>query len=120
MTSSAHLFAVLVTLPSLAFIIMLVRRGQLRTKYTMIWLPVCGVVAILTLVPGMLDQVSRWLGISYPPALLFVASIALLLMLCIHFSWELSRLEERVRLLAEGIAIDGVDVQRKDRVEQFD
>lgn len=108
MTTGAHLFAVAVTLPSVAFVIALLRRGQLRTKYTMLWLPVGAVIVLLAIVPGLLDAVSTALGISYPPTLLFVAAIALLIMVCIHFSWELSRLEERVRVIAERMAIDGV------------
>jgi hypothetical protein len=115
MSMSAHLFASAMALPSVAFVIILLRRGQLRTKYTMLWLPVGGAIVLLSIVPGLLDVLSSALGVSYPPTLLFVAAIALLMMVCIHFSWELSRLEERVRAIAERIAIDAVPETARSR-----
>lgn len=108
MTFGAHLFAAAVTLPALMFIVILLRRGQLRTKYAMLWLPVGLVILVFGLFPGLLDAVSNFVGIAYPPTILLVAAIGLLLMVCIHFSWELSRLEERVRLIVERIALDNV------------
>ena len=119
MSLSAHLFGIAMTLPSVAFVIVLLRRGQLRTKYTMLWLPVGGVIVLLSIVPGMLDTVSSALGVSYPPTLLFVAAIALLMLVCLHISWELSRLEERVRAIAERMAIDAVPASHA-RVREHD
>jgi hypothetical protein len=49
--------------------------------------------------------VSDWLGISYGPATFFLGAITLLFLVVIHFSWELSRLEERTRVLAEELAL---------------
>ena len=53
----------------------------------------------------ILDRVSRWFRIYYAPTTLFLAAIGFLLLICIYFSYELSRLEERTRVLAEELAI---------------
>jgi hypothetical protein len=45
------------------------------------------------------------MGISYGPTTFFLGAITLLLLVVVHFSWELSRLEERTRLLAEELAL---------------
>lgn len=109
MSLRAHFFSALVTISSLLFILRLVRKKQLRAKYALLWLSVGGMLVVLAISPHLLDQVSLWLGISYGPTTLFMASITFLLLIVVHFSWELSRLEERTRTLAEELAIRKVE-----------
>ena len=47
----------------------------------------------------------RWLRVYDSPNLLFLLAIAFLLLVCVYFSWELSRLEARSRILAEELAL---------------
>ena len=105
MTQRAHIFVLLVTLLNIAFIIRLLRRRELRAKYSILWLSVGVVLVVLAASPWILDRFSDWLGISYGPATFFLAAITLLFLIVIHFSWELSRLEERTRRLAEEVAL---------------
>jgi hypothetical protein len=122
MTLGAHLVAVAGTLVCLLFLGTLLRRGHLRAKYVMIWIPVGFTMLLFSAVPGLLDSVALGIGIGYPPALLFMMAIVLLLLTCMHFSWELSRIEERMRLLAEAIALQQADTNRhaRDRDEADD
>lgn len=107
MSTSVQLFALAVTLPCAIFFVSFVRRGRLRPKYAMMWLPVVTGMLLFAMIPGLANSVARAFGITYPPAMLFAAAIMLLTMVCMHYSWELSRLEERVRILAETIAVHG-------------
>jgi hypothetical protein len=45
---------------------------------------------------------------------LFLLAIAFLLLVCIYFSYELTRLEERTRVLAEELAILRGDLEAGD------
>jgi len=82
-----------------------VRRRQLRAKYSLLWLSLgIGLVAVAAF-PGLLEDVSEEVGIFYPPAAFLAMAVAFLFVLVVHFSWELSRLEERTRTLAEDNAI---------------
>lgn len=105
MSPKAHIFVTIVTVSILIFIVTLMRRKQLRAKYSFLWLSVGVGLAILAASPSLLDKVSLWLGISYGPTTFFMAAIALLLVIVVHFSWELSRLEEQTRTLAEELAL---------------
>ncbi|MDP8974898.1 MAG: DUF2304 domain-containing protein [Actinomycetota bacterium] len=105
MSAKAQFFVALVTIGSLLFILRLVRRRQLRAKYSLLWLSLGVVLIVLAVSPQMLDRVSRAVGVAYPPTVFFVLAITLLLLIVIHFSWELSRLEERTRTLAEELAL---------------
>ncbi|MBA3653232.1 MAG: DUF2304 domain-containing protein [Actinobacteria bacterium] len=110
MSTRAHLLLLVATVGILAFIINLVRQRQLRAKYSILWIIIgLGLIAFAAS-PALLDRVSLTLGISYPPATLFLAALGLLFLVVVHFSWELSRLEERTRRLAEELALFRVEV----------
>ena len=105
MSGRAHIFVATVTLASLIFIVRLVRTHRLRAKYSMLWVSIGLALTVLAASPKLLDRVSVWIGVAYPPTTLFIVAITLLLLVAVHFSWELSRLEERTRILAEELAI---------------
>lgn len=104
MSGRAHFLIAAISAASLIFIVRLVRAGRLRAKYSILWLSIGVVMALLAISPQLLDRLSKVVGIDYAPATFFLTAIVLLLLICVHFSWELSRLEDRVRTLAEEIA----------------
>ena len=105
MNLKPHLLMSLLSVFSLVFILRLVRRRQLRAKYSLLWLPLGAVFLVLGFAPGLLDWAAGAVGIFYPPAMLFLAGILFLLLVAVHLSWEVSRLEERTRILAEELAL---------------
>lgn len=105
MSTRGHVFVLFVTLCSLLFVVRLLRRSQLAARYALLWISIGTVLAFLATFPGTLDRVSDWLGISYGPAIFFLGAITVLFMIVIHFSWELSRLEQRTQVLAEEVAL---------------
>lgn len=106
MSTGAHIVALLASVPSIALIVTLVRRGQLRVKYALLWLPVGAAMIVFAIVPGLLDWFAQAVGVAYPPTILFALAVGLLIFVAVHLSWELSRLDEKVRRLAEYIAIE--------------
>ncbi len=105
MSGKAHLLLVLLTVGLVGFVLHLVRAGRLRAKYAMLWSTVGAGLVVLAAFPGLLDWTAEHLGIFYPPAAFLLAAVAFLFVLAVHFSWELSRLEERTRTLAEEVAL---------------
>ncbi|SHK90026.1 DUF2304 domain-containing protein [Actinacidiphila paucisporea] len=99
----------------LACILELLRRHQLREKYAALWLAVGSAVVPLGLFPQMLDSLARGLGIVSGASLVLFAGIVLLLLVCLHLSWESSRLEEETRTLAEEIALIRTALEEQDR-----
>ena len=101
----AHVLVLIAVFVGAFFLLRLLNRRQMRGKYTLLWMFVGLVTLVLALFPSLLDHVSRWFRIYYAPTTLFLAAIGFLLLVCIYFSYELSRLEERTRVLAEELAI---------------
>ena len=108
MSTSAHVLVVVLALAATLFIVRLVALRQLRSKYALLWLGIAVVLLPLAAVPSLLDDVAHWLGFGYAPAFFFLLAIGFLFAVVVHFSWELSRLEGRVRTLAEELAIERV------------
>ena len=113
MTDRAHLVLVVLTAGMLGFVLHLMRSGRLRAKYAMLWSTVGVGLVVLAAFPGLLDWTAGRLGIYYPPAAFLMAAVAFLFVLTVHFSWELSRLEERTRTLAEEVALLRDDLARR-------
>jgi hypothetical protein len=94
-----------VSLAILVAIIVLVRRRHLKAKYSLLWLSLGAVMVVIAAVPGLLDWTAERLGIWYQPTLLILLGLALLLLIVVHFSYELTRSENRTRELAEQLAL---------------
>lgn len=105
MTWRAHVFTLCVGAGAIAYVFWLVRRQGLRSKYALLWISIAVLLAPLAIVPKSLSWISTQLGVYYPPTVLLLAAVALLFAVSVHFSWELSRLEHKVRTLAEELAL---------------
>lgn len=89
----------------IGFILFLLRRHQLREKYAVLWLVVGVVILVLVLFPEVLFWATAVAGIQVPTNLLFAATLVLLLGVCLHLAWEMSRSEDRIRRLSEEVAL---------------
>jgi hypothetical protein len=101
----AHLLVLVVTACTLLFILHLVRRHRLRAKYSVLWMSLGVALATLAIAPGLLEAFSDLVGIRTPALGFLLLALTFLLVLSLHFSWELSRLEDRTRELAEEHAL---------------
>lgn len=107
MSIAARILVLVVAAIIVAFIIRLVGQRKLRSKYALLWLLIGAVTVPIAAFPGISDEIADWLGIESTPALLLMMASAVLLLIVIHYSWELSRLEVRSRRLAEEVALLG-------------
>ncbi|HEX6357516.1 DUF2304 domain-containing protein [Actinophytocola sp.] len=103
----------------LAGIVELLRRRQLTEKYAVLWLFVGILLLVFTVFPGILGWSSDLLGVAVPSNLLFFVGIVFLVGVVLHLSWEVSRLENETRKLAEDQAILRLEVEQlqKDKRE---
>ena len=105
MSTAAHILVIVLAAAVIAFILHLVRSQRLRAKYSVLWLTIGVGLAFLAIFPDVLVWISDLFGIGYPPATFMLLALSFLLVLVLHFSWELSRLEDRTRALAEEYAL---------------
>jgi hypothetical protein len=121
LTTQTHVLVVLVAVASLAFVGRLLRRRRLSAKYAILWLVLGGIALAVATFPGLVDTPSRWLGIPSGVTVAFLGAITVLILVCVDYSWELSRLEEHSRTLAQEVALlnqrcDALEASNQDRV----
>lgn len=108
---NSYFVALVGSLLILVGIFELLRRRQLSEKYAVLWLVVGVLLLVLVIFPGLLSTVTHALGVGLPSNLLFFVGIVFLVCVCLHLSWELSRLESESRKLAEDVAILRLEVR---------
>lgn len=105
MSLRAHIALAILVALAIVGIVVLVRRRYLKAKYSLLWLSLGAVMVVIAAVPGLLDWTAERLGIWYQPTLLILLGLALLLLIVVHFSYELTRSENRTRELAEQLTL---------------
>jgi hypothetical protein len=115
---NSYFVALVGSLLILTGIFELLRRRQLSEKYAALWLVVGIALLVLTIVPGLLNAISRALGVALPVNLLFFVAIVFLVGVALHLSWELSRVENETRKLAEDLALLRLELDQHKRQDQ--
>lgn len=114
MTPVTYAFGIVAAVLALIAIIELMRRGTLRERHAVWWF-VGGVLALVIAVfPQTLTWASNVLGIVVPVNLVFFVAIGLLFLVSLQYGAELTRIEEKMRTLAERAAF------HERRIEQLE
>ncbi len=103
--TGVHIIALASALITLTVIIELSRRRHLHEKYAVTWLAVAVVIAVFAVFPGLFNSAAHRVGVKSPPDLLAVIAVLFLLTVCVRLSWEIGRMEDRTRVLAEEVAL---------------
>ena len=88
-----------------AAILLLVRRDHLHGPYSLWWIGIAVMVAVLGLFPRLFDAVAAQLGITYPPILAVVLGFSLMLIKMLTMDLDRSRQERLIRRLAQQVAM---------------
>lgn len=109
---ASYIFGIVSALLILIVVIELLRRRHLRERHA-IWWFIAGVLALVAgIFPATLEWAAGSLGIEVPLNLVFFVSIAILFLVCLQNSAELTKLESKTRIMAEKIAILELDLKR--------
>ena len=108
----AHALALVSGIVAVGFMVELLRRRQLKEKYAVLWLLVGLVMLVIAAWPPLLDDVARATGVKSGPNLLLFVATLVLIVVCVHLSWEVSRLEDKTRALAEEIGLLRLEVEQ--------
>ncbi len=100
-----QILAIIVSVVLFLVVIDLIRRGRLKERYSIVWLAASAVIFLLSIWRGLLEGISLWLGVFYPPSLLFLIAFFFLLLIVLHFSVVLSRIYNENKRLAQEIGL---------------
>ncbi|WP_169581689.1 MULTISPECIES: DUF2304 domain-containing protein [Microbacterium] len=112
MNPVTYAFGIVAALLAVLAIVELMRRSTLRERHAVWWL-VGGVLALIVAVfPQTLTWVAGVLGIAIPTNLVFFIAIGLLFLVSLQYGAELTRIEEKLRVLAERAAVHDERIRR--------
>lgn len=86
-------------------IIYMVRHDYLRTGYALWWVSTALAIIVFALRPQLVDAIGARLGIAYPPVLLIIVGLGLLLIKVLTMDIDRSRQERKLRRLVQKIAL---------------
>lgn len=105
MMTNLHLFLLFCGFIFFLIILTLLFRHRISEKDSILWL-VAG-VGILTLSSNvrLLDGMAKWVGVSYPPSLLFLLSTLILLGFHLYQSMQITKLNKKIREITQYVAL---------------
>jgi hypothetical protein len=105
MSLIAQILTIVIALGGFALVLVLVRRRQLKERFAVTWLVVGVGMIVLALARPLLDRLSEWLGIQSGTTTVFLIAVLVILGIQLQLSVAVSRIEERMRDLAEAFAL---------------
>jgi len=87
------------------FIIRLLVRNKIGERNSVIWLGGLFVVFFLSSNPTLFDEPARWLGIEYPPSLLFFLSSLILLTFNLYQTVQITKLSTKIKDISQYLAL---------------
>jgi hypothetical protein len=99
-------------------ILELVRRKKFREELSLIWLIIGIGLVLSSFADRIIDPIAFRLGISYPPALVFVLIFFMLVFAMLYFSLVISDLKSKNKELSQKMALLEYRVSRLDRNEE--
>ncbi len=106
MSTESRIVVALALLGLLAWLLLLVRRRQMRGKYVLLWFGAIVILVTLALWSQAAAMVVGGNGKQSAFDGFILVAVGFSILALIHAAWELSRLEERSRILAEEDALN--------------
>jgi len=105
MSVAAQILTIIIALGGFFLVLYLVRRRKLKERFAATWLIVGAGMVVLALARPLLDRLSNALGIQSGTTTVFLIAVLVILGIQLQLSVSVSRLEERLRDLAEFVAL---------------
>jgi len=86
-------------------ILFLIRRDILHTRYALWWFVVAALVMLAGIFPKYIDVVAGLVGVKYPPVLVIVSGMGLILIKMLNMDFDRSSQEQKIRRLVQRLAI---------------
>ena len=112
MSTAAQILTILIGVGGFILVLVLVRKGYLKERFAAIWLIIGVGMILLALFRPLLDSLSEALGIQSGTTTLFMIAILVILGVLLQLSIAMSRAEDKIRDLAEAVAL--LSVSRSD------
>lgn len=113
MTMRVRIAIVVVLVVALVAMINLIRKKSLDIRYALTWLALDIGILIIVIIPGLLDSLAEFLGIYNPVNMIFFLGFLFSLVVIFALTMSVSRNSNRVRKMAQRIALNEYRLNKK-------
>jgi hypothetical protein len=113
MSPPAQGLAILGSLVLIATIALLIKKGHLKSGYSILWFLLSFSILFLSLFNNILLWLSEFIGVAYAPALIFAVLFVGIILILIHFSVVIAKQDEKIKTLTQEIALIKVKFNKK-------
>jgi hypothetical protein len=106
MTLKLKLIIIFVILLGVAYIVNLIRKRSLELKYALTWMILAVGLLVIVLIPGLLEALAEALGIYNVMNMVFFVGFIFAIILIFGLTMSMSRNSDRVRKMAQHIALN--------------
>ena len=99
------IISVIVSIIFLLFVLQQVRKKRLSEAYSLLWIFASVILIILAVFPSLLGLLSKFIGIYYAPATLFLILIVFILLILLQFSILLTIRSRQTKKIAQELAL---------------
>jgi hypothetical protein len=105
MDDRIQILAIVGSVSLLIFIIVLIRQHRLKEEYSLLWIFFTVFFLVFSVWRHGLEWISDLVGITYPPAALFLILIMAIYVIMIEFSLIISKQSERIKLIGQNVGL---------------
>lgn len=105
MAERSVILAVGASVIALLFVLELVRQRKLREEYSLLWLATAVAMLIVSAWRELLHGLAAFVGIAYPPNLLFLMAALFIMFILLYFSTVITRLTQENKEIAQQVAL---------------
>ena len=98
-------FIIITSLLIFFSVVSLLIKRRLNESNSILWLLIAVVILLFGIFPGITTHIAAFLGIDYPPALIFLAAIMVLLLIVFYSSIGISKMRAEINELAITVSI---------------
>ena len=118
MSNLLRIVLMVVSLLSMFFVMIRVRKSKLKIDYSLFWIIFSLLLLIVSIFPGIAYKLSDMLGFMAPVNFVFLFIIFLLIIHSFYLTQKLSKTENMVQSLTEELAVADLIARDKEAAEQ--
>ena len=99
----------------MVMIFRLIVQGRLREEYSIVWILCTLILVVFSIWRKGLEQISLWLGVYYPPSLIFLAAIFAIIVFLVHLSVVNTRMQSQIKTLTHEMAYMKLELERQQK-----
>lgn len=100
-----YYFAIGFSIIFVLIILNFVRKDKLDEKYSVLWMIMSIVILIVSIFPVSIEKVSEFLGIYYPPSMLFLVALVVMGAYIVHITLTITKQNKMIIKLNQEVAI---------------